>query len=136
MFCGNCGKQVDPNAYGCPNCGANPKVSINFCGNCGHAAAPNAVMCVNCGCQLKYAKPAGTNRLLVGLLAIFVGTLGVHNFILGYTGKAVAQLLLTLVGWVVFGLGPVAAWIWALVEGIQILSSKINVDAKGVPLID
>lgn len=131
MFCGNCGKQVDPNAYGCPNCGANPKISINFCGNCGHAAATNAVMCVNCGFQLRNAKPAGTNRLLVGLLAIFIGSLGVHNFILGYTGKGVAQLLLTI-----SVIGAFPAWIWALVEGIQILSGKINVDSKGVPLVD
>mgnify|MGYP002146302640 CR=1 FL=1 len=36
-----------------------------------------------------------------GMLGILFGSLGVHNFYLGNTGKAVAQLLLTLIGWIV-----------------------------------
>ena len=40
------------------------------------------------------------SKLAAGLLGIFLGGLGVHNFYLGNTGKAVAQLLLTLVGWI------------------------------------
>ena len=39
-----------------------------------------------------------------------------HNFYLGNTGKAVAQLLLTLVGWILLGLGPIAAAIWGFVK--------------------
>ena len=37
---------------------------------------------------------------------------------------AVAQLLLTLVGWILLGLGPIAAAIWGFVEGIIILCSN------------
>lgn len=56
------------------------------------------------------AAPVGQSsksKLAAGLLGIFLGGLGVHNFYLGNTGKAVAQLLLTLVGWILLGLGPI-----------------------------
>lgn len=80
------------------------------------------------------------SKLAAGLLGIFLGGLGVHNFYLGNTGKAVAQLLLTLVGWILLGLGPIAAAIWGLVEGIIILCSKPgspwHKDANGYELSD
>lgn len=50
------------------------------------------------------AKP----RWRPGLLGIFLGSLGVHNFYLGYTGKAVAQLLLSIIGVFACGIGPIA----------------------------
>ena len=54
-------------------------------------------------------------RIVYILLALFLGTLGVHNFYAGYTGKAIAQLLITLLlGWLVLPLAAVG--IWAIVE--------------------
>lgn len=89
------------------------------------------------------AAPVGQSsksKLAAGLLGIFLGGLGVHNFYLGNTGKAVAQLLLTLVGWILLGLGPIAAAIWGFVEGIIILCSKPgspwHKDANGYELSD
>lgn len=89
------------------------------------------------------AAPVGQSsksKLAAGLLGIFLGGLGVHNFYLGNTGKAVAQLLLTLVGWILLGLGPIAAAIWGFVEGIIILCSKPGTpwhkDANGYELSD
>lgn len=49
---------------------------------------------------------AQKSKIVAGLLGLFLGTLGVHNFYLGYTGKAVAQLLLTLIGWIIL-IGPI-----------------------------
>lgn len=95
-----------------------------------------------------YAQPAPQvpygyvprQKLVAGLLGIFLGSLGVHNFYLGFTGKAIAQLLLTLLGWIVLGLGPLIAGIWGLVEGILILCSNYgtqwHIDARGVELRD
>ena len=84
--------------------------------------------------------PPSKSKLAAGLLGIFLGGLGVHNFYLGNTGKAVAQLLLTLVGWILLGLGPIAAAIWGFVEGIIILCSKPgspwHKDANGYELSD
>lgn len=76
------------------------------------------------------------SKLVAGLLGIFLGSFGIHNFYLGYTGKAIAQLLLTLVGWIACGIGPVAAAVWGLIEGILLLTGSINKDADGNPLVD
>jgi TM2 domain-containing membrane protein YozV len=63
------------------------------------------------------------SKIVAGLFGIFFGGFGVHNFYLGKSGRAVIQLLLTCIGWVIFGLGPIASIIWGLVEGIEILGS-------------
>ena len=73
------------------------------------------------------------SKLAAGLLGIFLGSLGVHTFYLGYTGKAIAQLLISLL---TCGFGAVASGIWGLVEGILILTGSISKDAKGIPLKD
>ena len=66
---------------------------------------------------------AQKSKIVAGLLGLFLGTLGVHNFYLGYTGKAVAQLLLTLIGWIIL-IGPIISGIWALIEAVLILCSS------------
>ena len=71
--------------------------------------------------------------MTAGLLGIFLGAFGVHNFYLGYKGKAIAQLLITLLS--CFMLSEVSA-IWGLIEGIMLLSGSINTDADGNPLGD
>ena len=79
------------------------------------------------------------SKIAAGLLGIFLGSLGVHNFYLGNTGKAVAQLLLTLVGWIVV-VGPMISSIWGLIEGIMILAShqgdSWHQDSNGYELQD
>ena len=76
------------------------------------------------------------SKVAAGLLGIFLGCFGAHKFYLGYTGKAVAQLLITLLS---LGFLAVIPAIWALIEGILILSAQPGaqpwgVDARGVPL--
>lgn len=45
--------------------------------------------------------PVSPKAKIVGaLLAFFLGSIGAHNFYFGKTGKAVAQLVMTVVGWV------------------------------------
>ncbi|MDR2374544.1 MAG: NINE protein [Bifidobacteriaceae bacterium] len=92
--------------------------------------------------QPGYAQPAyvapnpnAKSKIAAGLLGIFLGSLGVHNFYLGRTGAAIAQLLIS-----VLSLGFLAAvsGIWGLIEGIMILTAKPGTkwayDAHGVPL--
>lgn len=55
------------------------------------------------------------SRVAYILLGLFLGGLGVHNFYAGYTGKAVAQLLLTLLlFWTI--VVPIAVTIWIIIE--------------------
>lgn len=75
------------------------------------------------------------------LLCFFFGTLGVHNFYLGYTGKGVAQLALTIIGWItaliIIGFGFLAlVGIWVLVDLVLILTRAGNMghDSRGVSL--
>lgn len=71
------------------------------------------------------------SKLAAGLLGILLGAFGAHNFYLGYTNKAIAQLLITLL---TCGVLSFVSGIWGLIEGIMILVGEINTDAKGNPL--
>lgn len=73
------------------------------------------------------------SKIAAGLLGIFLGAFGVHNFYLGFTGKAIAQLLISLLS---CGTLAFASSIWGLIEGILILTGSINKDADGNPLAD
>ena len=82
---------------------------------------------------------AQKSKIVAGLLGLLLGGLGVHNFYLGYTGKAVAQLLLTLIGWIIL-IGPIISGIWALIESVLILCSSYGSnwhrDGRGQELQD
>lgn len=73
------------------------------------------------------------SKMAAGLLGIFLGSLGIHNFYLGFTGKGVAQLLISLLS--CGFLSPISA-IWGLIEGILYLTGSNSVDAQGNPLKD
>lgn len=105
-FCSNCGNELDEKAYICPKCGVKVNSSVDT----------NA-----------------KSRVCAGLLGIFLGSFGVHNFYLGYTGKAIAQLLITLLSF--FVLSGISA-LWGLIEGILILCGNINKDANGNDLVN
>lgn len=130
MFCRNCGKEIADNAAVCINCGVSAGQGVNFCPNCGAPTTPGASVCTQCGVALSQPIPEGAqkSKMTAGLLGIFLGGLGIHNFYLGYTGKAIAQIALTCC----FGVG----YIWGLIEGIMILTGSINTDANGIPLKD
>lgn len=110
-----------------------------FCKFCGHELEDGAVYCTNCGRSMGDNLPAqtGKNRIVAGLLAIFLGSLGIHNFYLGFNNRGLIQLLVSVVGGIcTCGVATIAIEIWALVEGIQIFTGSISTDAKGMPLRD
>ena len=110
-----------------------------FCPNCGNEVQENQAVCLKCGVSLSNNQnianndPNAKSKIAAGLLGIFLGSLGIHNFYLGYTGKAVAQLLISVLS---CGVLAVVSGIWGLIEGILILCGNINVDANGNPLKD
>ena len=130
MFCKNCGAAMNPAAAVCVTCGAAKGTGASYCENCGQPINPGAAVCIKCGAAVAPSvNPAAQkSKMTAGLLGIFLGGLGVHNFYLGYTGKAIGQIALTCC----FGLG----YIWGFIEGVMILCGKIDKDANGVPLKD
>ena len=109
----------------CVKCGVQKGMGVNYCQNCGQTVQPGAEVCLNCGVSLK-SQVAGADaksKMVAGLLGIFLGCFGVHNFYLGYTGKAIAQLLISVLS--CFTLCVVSE-IWGLIEGIMILCGKIT----------
>lgn len=90
------------------------------------------------------------SKLAAGLMGLLLGCFGVHNFIMGYTVKAILQLVITCaaifmavlivipyVGWIIYYFALACAFavrIWTLIEGIQILAKKDYYDARGVRL--
>jgi len=138
MYCKNCGNQIDEQAVVCVKCGVPKGTGTNYCHNCGNATVPGALVCINCGVSLSGA-PIGQmyaeqkSKIVAGILGILLGSLGIHNFYLGFTGKAIAQLLISVL---TCGFGAVVSGIWGLIEGIMILTGSITSDAKGIPLKD
>jgi TM2 domain-containing membrane protein YozV len=68
----------------------------------------------------------GKSQIVAAILAFFLGTLGVHRFYLGYTGKGFIFLALFLLGFVTFGITILAAAIWALIDFIRILTGGLQ----------
>ncbi len=86
------------------------------------------------GGQVPAVGPDGTplkSKMVAGLLGIFLGGFGVHNFYLGNTNKGIIQIVVTLV---TCGIGA----IWGTIEGILILvgNDSFSTDAQGRPLTD
>lgn len=129
----------------------------NFCTNCGNKLNLNDTVCSNCGKLIKdnvvkeeveaikvtdenkktnenrTPNQSSKNKVVAGLLAIFLGGFGVHNFYLGYNGKAVAQLLITVLSCCLLSF---VSSIWGFIEGILILCGNIDVDANGNKLTE
>ena len=70
------------------------QANTKFCTNCGNLIASQAELCLNCGVrQNSTAIPGGKSRVAAGLLAIFLGSFGVHKFYMGKIGMGILYLL-------------------------------------------
>ncbi len=139
MFCKHCGHTLEQDAKFCPSCGTRcQEETPGRCLSCGTELAPGVKFCPSCGFAVATGAPKAEpqapafdpseqkSKLAAALLAILLGSLGIHNFYLGYIGKGIAQILLTPV----CGIGA----IWAFIEGILILTGNITTDSRGIPL--
>ena len=118
MYCTQCGCKIDEGAV--------------FCTNCGHKVEQQHAESFSADFRSSYnnimAKPK--SRVIAGILAILLGSMGIHEFYLGYTKKGITHLLMF-----VFFLGWVSQ-IWAIYEALMILTGKVATDGKGMPLSD
>lgn len=154
MYCKQCGKPINDNQELCEECQAKLASGPVYETNAQETASVNTdtnynqanynqnpqfsqnnqqYNNVNSNAQPNNTNPNAKSKMAAGLLGIFLGAFGIHNFYLGYTGKAVAQLLITVLS---CGILSFASGIWGLVEGIMILTGSMNVDAQGNPLVD
>jgi TM2 domain-containing membrane protein YozV len=58
-----------------------------------------------------------SKRILAGILAIVIGGLGIHKFILGYTKEGIIQLIITFVSCGILSIIPI-------IEGIIYLTKS------------
>lgn len=63
------------------------------------------------------------SKVAAGLLAIFLGGLGVHKFYLGYTTQGIILLLVTILGALLL-VGPIVTGVISLIEGIIYLTKS------------
>ena len=133
MYCKNCGAEINENAVACMTCGFAKGTGEKFCGNCGKEVNPGAAICTNCGAALKAIPAAGIaggeqkSKLVAVLLAFFLGSIGIHDFYLGYNKNGIIKIVLT----VCTGVG---GGIWALIDFIRLLTGSFDKDANGVEL--
>ena len=123
MYCRNCGKPVHEKALACPGCGVPPLLENKFCLNCGAETRPNQAFCIQCGGPLPRGITGQKDKIAAGLLAIFLGSLGIHKFYLGYNKEGVIMLLTTLLGGIVTcGAASLVISVIAFIEGILYLT--------------
>ena len=164
MYCKACGKELAEQTEICMGCGVPVGKGSDYCPACGQKTEKDAVICVHCETTLiepKVEIPSDAkSRIAAGLLGIFFGSFGVHNFYIKRTGRAVLQLVLTLVSVVCNFFAsdvlfsalltpfPVAQrlvalsgifcfWIargWSFVETILVLCGSTKVDGRGKPM--
>lgn len=161
-ICRHCGLEYKTDeAVMCPRCQAPKGKGTNFCPFCGEQVTPEQKICANCGVEMEtYGIGGVKSKIAAGLLGIFLGSYGVHNFYLGYYKRAGVQLGLVIFAYIAFfasffglamsdpymsdsaALGFVlitflfiiivcGVSIWAFVESILIFCGKINKDGKG-----
>lgn len=99
-----------------------------FCKQCGNEIPDAAAICMKCGVAIGNMPALGysaKSRVTYVVLGIFLGALGIHDFYAGYSGRAISQLLITLlIGWLIIPL--IAVQIWVLIE-----LCTVTLDAQG-----
>ena len=123
MYCKSCGEKLNDNQAVCLKFGVKVGSGSSYCGNCGQPVQPNADYCLNCGCAVKEEKTyAGYDKILMALLAFFLGGFGVHNFLMGEVKKGVIKIITTFC----FGIG----YILALIDCVRILTETYEIDPE------
>ena len=139
MFCRNCGTELGYKEDPCKKCNYKRGFGVDYCPDCGAETEARARKCPECKATLfvmRNTKPR--NRVVAALLAFFIGMFGIHNFYLGYMRRGLLQVIVSTVGLVLipflgaFPLGaPIVMGLWGLLEGYQLASGTIRVDADG-----
>ncbi|MBQ4572379.1 MAG: TM2 domain-containing protein [Clostridia bacterium] len=118
MYCKQCGESINPNQAICVKCGVKVGEGNNFCSNCGKTIDPTASVCLNCGFAVK--KNMNSDKMILAIVALLVGTFGIHNFMMGESKKGIVKILLCWTG---------ISSIISLIDAIKLFTDKYEVDA-------
>ena len=110
----------------CTKCGAINDDSAQYCSNCQAVLTPvstgyQPLQSVNPHALTDWQAMGADKKIVAGILAIIVGSLGVHKFILGYTTEGVIMLLVTVL---TCGIAGIVMSIIGIVEGIMYLTKS------------
>ena len=97
------------------------------CGQCGREYGEGARFCTHCAAPVGENKVPQTRgkRIALGIVAIFLGMFGVHNFLMGNRTKGMTQLLVSTVGGILScGISSIVMELWAIIEAVQLISGK------------
>jgi TM2 domain-containing membrane protein YozV len=110
----------------CTKCGAINDDTAQYCTNCQAPLTPvstgyQPMQAVNPGAVTDWKAMGGDKKIVAGILAILVGSLGVHKFILGYTTEGLIMLLVTVL---TCGIAGIVMSVVGIVEGIMYLTKS------------
>ena len=123
MFCKNCGAEMNENQAICLRCGVKTGEGSTYCHNCGNQLAPNADVCMGCGVAVKNNKSdnlAGQDKIVMILVCLFLGGIGIHNFMMGEAKKGIFKIIMSFL----CGLGGILA----LIDLVKICMGTYTVD--------
>jgi len=122
MYCKNCGEVMNDNQAICIKCGVKTGSGNAFCANCGNTLPPNADVCMSCGVAVNKATGDlnGQDKIVMILICLFLGGLGIHNFMMGETKKGIFRIIMSFC----CGIGA----IFALIDLIKIAMGTYVVD--------
>ena len=72
-----------------------------------------------------------SKRVLAGILAILLGSLGVHKFVLGYTKEGIIQLIISIVSCGILGIIPFIEGIIYLTKSDEEFVYTYQINKKG-----
>ena len=111
-YCTKCGAVNDDMAQYCTNCQA-PLTSVS--------TGYQPMQSVNPGVMTDWKAMGGDKKIVAGILAILVGSLGIHKFILGYTTEGVIMLLVSVLS---CGILAIVMTIIGIIEGVMYLTKS------------
>ena len=81
--------------------------------------------------QVPPSYPQENKKILAGVLAIVIGSLGIHKFILGYTQEGIIQIVITIVTCGIGGIIPLIEGIIYLTKSDEEFYQTYQVSKKG-----
>lgn len=111
----------------CTKCGAINDDLAQYCTSCQAPLTPvvgsgyQPMQAVNSGAMIDWKAMGGDKKIVAGILAILLGSLGVHKFILGYTTEGIIMLAISVVS---CGILAVVPSIIGIIEGIMYLTKS------------